>query len=101
MASGERSNVHDVEQLDETFLFITSDAPLVKMSASWLRVSTYLQLDVGIKVNFVKYPMQSHSVGSRNVSHRRTSAFHDHLDHCFKKMCKRALWRECFAFGAT
>ena len=40
-------------------------------------------LDFGVLINSIEQPIKSNSVGSGNVSHCRTSAFHDHLDHCF------------------
>ena len=46
-------------------------------------------LDFGVQIDPVKQPIQRDSVGSGHVSHRRSSAFHSHLDYCFinfKKM---------------
>ena len=41
-------------------------------------------LDFGIQIDSIEQPIKSNSVGSGNVSHRRTSAFNDHLDHCLQ-----------------
>ena len=40
-------------------------------------------LDVGVQINSIEQPIKSNSVGSGNMSHCGTSAFHNHLDHCF------------------
>ena len=40
-------------------------------------------LDFGVQINSIEQPIKSNSVGSGNVSHCRTSALSDHLDHCF------------------
>ena len=40
-------------------------------------------LDFGIQINPIKQPIKSNSVSPGNMSHCWTSAFHDHLDHCF------------------
>ena len=53
------------------------------MSASWCLVSMYRILNFRIKINPVKQPIQSNSVGSWYMSHCGTSAFDDHLDHSF------------------
>ena len=53
----------------------------VKMSASWFFVSMYLIWIIGSKIDSIKQPIKSNSVGSGNMSHGRTSAFNDHL-HC-------------------
>ena len=40
-------------------------------------------LNFGIKINSVKQPIQSNSVGSWHMSHGGTSTFDYHLDHGF------------------
>ena len=40
-------------------------------------------LDFGVQLNSIEQPIKSNSVGSGNVSHCRTYAFSDHLDHNF------------------
>ena len=40
-------------------------------------------LDFWVKVGPVKQPIERDSVGSGNLSHRRTSAYNDHLDYGF------------------
>ena len=40
-------------------------------------------LDLGVQVDSVQQPILCDSMGSRHVSHRRTSSFDDHLYHSF------------------
>ena len=40
-------------------------------------------LDFGVQINSIEQPIKSNSVGSGNVSHCRTSAFHNHFDYSF------------------
>ena len=56
--------------------------PLVKKSACWFLVSIF-NLDFGVQVDYVKQPIERNSVDSGHMSHRRTSAFDDHLDQLF------------------
>ena len=55
--------------------------PLVRMSGISLDVLNYFYLDSRKQVYSIKQRVQVHMVGPRDVSHGRTSAFHDHLDH--------------------
>ena len=36
-------------------------------------------LDFGVQINSIEQPVKSNSLGSGNVSHCRTSAFHNHF----------------------
>ena len=56
---------------------------LVNMSTSWFLVSTYLIWICGSKLILSKNPTKRNSMGSGHVSHRKTSAFNNHLDYCF------------------
>ena len=40
-------------------------------------------LDFGIQIDSIEQPIKRNSVGPGNMSHCRTSAFNDHLDHSF------------------
>ena len=40
-------------------------------------------LDLGIQINSIEQSIKSNSVGSRDMSHCRTSAFNDHFDYSF------------------
>ena len=40
-------------------------------------------LDFGVQINSIEQPIKSNSVSSGNVSHCRTSAFHNHFNYSF------------------
>ena len=73
----------DVKQTQQMIPFITCEIPFVKMSASWFFGVDVFDLDFGVQINSIEQPIKSNSVGSGNVSHCRTSAFHNHLDYSF------------------
>ena len=73
----------DIKQGQQMIPLITCEIPFVKMSACWLLVSMYLIRILGVQINSIEQPIKSNSVGSGNVSHCRTFAFNDHLDHSF------------------
>ena len=60
-------------------------------------------LDFGVQIDSVKQPVKSNSVGPGYVSHCRTSAFDDHLDHRFIifKNVKHPSGLEEFTFEET
>ena len=64
--------------------------PLITCEASFGQQVSWLGFGVnkfdsyfGVRVDSVKQPIKSNSVGSGYMCHRRTSAFNDHLHHCF------------------
>ena len=77
MASREHRTFHDVEQTKKIAPFITRKAPFSQHVCELVLGVNIFDLDLG-----VKEPIQRDTVGSRHVSHRRTSSFDDHLDHC-------------------
>ena len=60
------------------------------MSASWVFRYQRIDLDFGIQVVSVKQRIERNSAGPGHVTHRRTSAFENHLDYRFiiLKKCK-------------
>ena len=48
--------------------------PLVSMSASWFLVSMYLIWILGVQIDSIEQRIKSNSVGSRDMSHCRTSS---------------------------
>ena len=40
-------------------------------------------LDFGVQINSIEQPIKSNSVSSGDVSHCRTSAFHNHFNYSF------------------
>ena len=58
--------------------------------------SDVFYLNLGVQIDSVELPVQSNSVGAGHVSHRRASAFDDHLYH---KQCDPTLVYSWVCFG--
>ena len=58
----------NVKQIQQMIPLIACDISLGQ------RVDVF-DLDFGVQINSIEQPIKSNSVGSGNVSHRRTSAF--------------------------
>ena len=54
-------------------------------------------------LDLVREPLQSNSVGARNVSQSRTPVFDGQIDPCVlsTEISNGALWQDCLAFGGT
>ena len=48
-------------------------------------------LNLRIKIISIEQPIKRNSVGSGDMSHCKTSAFNDHLDHCFIDLKTRTI----------
>ena len=81
MAARERS-IHYVEQLEKWVPFVTSKCSFGKDVSELASGVNTFHLDHCTKIHPVEQPVKCHSVGAGYVSHRRASAFDDHLDHC-------------------
>ena len=93
---------HDVELTEMMVPFITyATAFRQNVGELVFRINVF-DLDFGIQMDSVKSPIELDSV-SGHVSHRRTSAFNNHLDYCFIffKYIRKAPKRESFAFDVT
>ena len=74
-------DVCQAEQLRTVCPFITRESALCENVSDLTFGVHVFALNVRDKIYPVKQPNQSNSVGSRNVSRRRTPAFEDHLKH--------------------
>ena len=83
VAAGKCGVVHDVKRCTKLCHSPRVKLHFVRMSASCFFGFDILDLDFWVKVDSVKQPVQSNSMGAGHVSHRRTSAFDDHLYHSF------------------
>ena len=63
--------------------FITCDISLGQHVCELVFGVNVFDLDLEVQNDSIKQPIKSNSVSCRNMSHRWTSAFHYHLDHCF------------------
>ena len=84
MAAREHRKTHDVDQTDKTIPLITSEIAFRQHVCELVFGVRIFDLDFWIQVDSVKQPIKrDDSVGSGHVSHRRTSAFDNHLHYRF------------------
>ena len=83
--------------------FITCETAFRQNVAELVFGINVFDLAFAIQVHSVQSPIERNSVGSGHVSHRRTSAFNNHLDYCFIffKNIHKAPKRGSFAFDVT
>ena len=73
----------NIKQGQQMIPFTTCDIPLCQDVCKLILGVDVFDLDLGVKINSIEQPIKSRSMSSGNMSHRWTSAFHDHLDHSF------------------
>ena len=73
----------DVQQTEKMAPLITCEVPFSQHVSELFFGVNIFDLNLRIEIDSVKQPVLSNSVGSGYVSHCRTSAFDDHLNHCF------------------
>ena len=67
----------NVEQTQKMVPLITCEISLCQY------VCELVDLDLGVRIDSIKQPIKSNSVGSGIMSQCRASSLYDHLDHCF------------------
>ena len=73
----------DIKQGQQMIPFITCEIPFGQDVCELVLGVDVFDLDFGIQINSIEQPIKSNSVSPGNMSHCGTSAFNDHLDHCF------------------
>ena len=73
----------DIKQGQQMIPFITCEILLCQDVCELVFGVDVFDLDFGIQINSIEQPIKSNSVSSGNVSHRWTSAFHNHLNYSF------------------
>ena len=63
--------------------FITCEIPLCQDVCELVFGVDVFDLDFWVQINSIEQPIKSNSVSSGNVSHCRTSAFHNHFYYSF------------------
>ena len=63
--------------------FITCEIPFCQDVYELVFVVDVFDLDFGVQITSIEQPIKSNSMSSGNVSHCRTSAFHNHFDYSF------------------
>ena len=71
----------NIEQSQQMIPFITCEIRLCQDVCELVLGVNIFDLNLGVKINSIKQPIKSNSVSAGNMSHRWTSAFHNHLDH--------------------
>ena len=72
-----------VEQTQKMIPFITCEISLCQYVSELVFGVNVFDLDLEVRIDSIKQPIKSNSVGPGNVSHCRTSALENHLDYCF------------------
>ena len=78
----------DLEHMVKILPLITCEISLCQYVCKLVFGVDILDLNLWIQIDSVKEPVKSGSVGSGYVSHCWTSAFDDHLNHCFAVLKK-------------
>ena len=73
----------NIEQSQQMIPFITCEISFGQNVCKLVLGVNIFDLNLGIKINSIEQLIKSNSVGSGNMSHCWTSAFHNHLDHSF------------------
>ena len=63
--------------------FITCEIPLCQDVCKLVLGVDVFDLDLWVKINPIEQLVKSNSMGSGNMSHCWTPAFHNHFDHSF------------------
>ena len=72
----------DVKQIQQMIPLITCEIPCGQKNVCELILGVDLfDFDFGVQINSIEQPIKSNSVGPGDVSHCRTSAFNNPLDH--------------------
>ena len=70
----------NIKQSQQMIPFITCETALCQDVCELILGVNIFDLDFWVKINPIKQPIKSNSVGPGNMSHRWTSAFYYHLD---------------------
>ena len=73
----------NIEQAQQMISLITCEISFGQNFSKLVFGVDVFDLDLGIQINSIKQPIKCNSVSPGHVSHCWTSAFDDHLDHCF------------------
>ena len=71
----------DIKQGQQIIPFTTCEIPLCQDVCKLILGVNVFDLNFRVKINSIKQPIKSNSMSSGNMSHRWTSAFHNHFDH--------------------
>ena len=73
----------DVKQGQQMFPLITCEIPFGHNVCELVFGVDVFDSDFGVQINSIEQSIKSNSVSSGDISHCRTSAFHNHFDYSF------------------
>ena len=73
----------NTKQGQQMIPFIMCEIPLCQDVCKLVFGVDVFDLDIGVQTYSIEQPIKSNSVSSGNVSHCRTSAFHNHFNYSF------------------
>ena len=73
----------NIKQGQQMIPLITCEIPFSQDVCQLVFGVDIFDLDFGVQINSIEQPIKSNSVSSGNVSHCRTSAFHNHFNYSF------------------
>ena len=73
----------NIKQGQQMIPFITCEISLCQDVCKLVLGVDVFDLDFGVQIDSIERPIKSNSMGSRNMSHCWTPAFHNHFDHSF------------------
>ena len=92
----------DIKQGQQMIPFITWEISLCQDVCELVLGVDIFDLDFGIQINSIEQPIKSNSVSSGNMSHCRTSAFHNlFCSFSVLKYIHQASWLEDWTFEGT
>ena len=83
LSAASRAEMADVEQMKKIIPFVTCEITLGENVCELMFGIDVSNLNFGTRINPVKQPIQSNSVGSWHMSHCGTSAIDYHINHGF------------------
>ena len=73
----------NIEQGQQMIPFITREIAFCQDVCELVLGVDIFNLDFGVQIDSIEQPIKSNSMGSGNMSHCWTPAFHNHFDHSF------------------
>ena len=73
----------NVKQIQQMIPFVTCGISLGKYVCELVFGFNVFDLDFGVQIDSIEQPIKSNSVGSGNMSHCGTSAFHNYFNYSF------------------
>ena len=90
----------DIKQGQQMIPLITCEIPFGQDICELVFGVDVFDLDFGVQINSIEQPIKSNSVSSEDVSHCRTSAFHNHFNYS-SNTYNKASWRADWTFEGT